>query len=203
MVTIAPEPTDSHTDATLAAENQRLRDCLQHIYDDHARQTATWQHRSLTKSAGDWHNGYVTACATHAIQAKKALNPEAAEEDERMLRLGAEGTDADWYRATGHCGGCGVVASNCGCEGKCGCFKQHGPRKEPYLSPAQRAERAEAQRDQFAAWLRDLTEAEWDNPCRLDHNGDCQEHGQFGGACSIPLIAAALEPEPTLDFGVA
>lgn len=182
-----------------AAEIERLRAALEEISADHARQTATWQHRNFpTESASRWHDGYVTACATHAIKAKAALDPEAAEEDECMWRLGAEGTDADWFKATGHCGSCGDVGSNCGCDGKCGCFSLHGPRKEPYRSPAELLTEAEAQRDQYAAWLREVTEVEWSNDCRLDHNGDCQMHGYFDGPCPIPLIAAALEPQPML-----
>jgi hypothetical protein len=198
MVTISPEPTDSTTNATLVEENKRLRETLERIQADHVRQTETWQHKGPTELADRWHDGYVTACASHSIWAREALDPEAAAEDERSMRLAATGSDADWYRATGHCGACGDVATNCGCDGKCGCFRLHGPRKEPYRSPQELLAEAVAERDRYAAWLREVTEAEWSTPCRLDHNGDCQEHGYFGGPCPIPSIAATLEPQPEL-----
>lgn len=131
-------------------ERDRLRACLQDIHTDHARQTATWQHSQPTKQAQHWHDGYVTACATHAIRAKEALDPEGAAEDERMIELAARGTDAEYYAATGHCGSCGTVATNCECDGKCGCFRLHGPRKEPYMSPAEKVARVQALAEEWA-----------------------------------------------------
>jgi hypothetical protein len=41
--------------------------------------------------------------------------------------LAIDGTDADWFRETGHCGGCGngPDAGVCHCAGRCGCADLH------------------------------------------------------------------------------
>jgi hypothetical protein len=135
----------------MTPEIARLRAALQDIRDDHQRQTETWHHKGGRTELGQrWHDGYVTACASHAIKAKAALDPEAAAEDERMMRLGSTGTDAEWYEATGHCGSCGDVGTNCGCDGQCGCFRLHGPRKEPYRSPSEKVAAVKALADEWS-----------------------------------------------------
>lgn len=52
-----------------------------------------------------------------------------------------------------------------------------------------------AERVQLREWLREVTHAEWREPCRLDHNGDCQSHGYYDEPCPIPAIAAYFESQ--------
>lgn len=138
-------------ESIIAARVDRLESALRDIAADHKRQTDTWHHRGgRTDSAQRWHDGYVTACASHSIKARAALDPDAAAEDEQSMRLAAEGTDAEWYEETGHCGSCGDVGTNCGCDGKCGCFRLHGPRKEPYRSPGEKIAAVKALADFYA-----------------------------------------------------
>lgn len=54
----------------------------------------------------------------------------------------------------------------------------------------------EAERDKLRDWLREVTEAEWSEPCRLDHHGGCQSHGYLDGPCPIPAIAEHLSAHP-------
>lgn len=127
------------------AERDRMAEGLRTIAAEHEKQTAYWHHRDHpSESASRWHDGYISACASHAIAAKKYLDPEGAADDDRRWRIGANGSDVEWYRETGHCGHCGVVAAGCECAGECGCSDAHGPRKEAWVSPLERAEIAEA-----------------------------------------------------------
>jgi hypothetical protein len=43
----------------------------------------------------------------------------------------------------------------------------------------------------FRKLLVDLVESE-DAPCVFDHDGNCQEHGHFGGPCPIPRAREML-----------
>lgn len=38
-------------------------------------------------------------------------------------------------------------------------------------------------------------------PCRLDHNGDCQEHGWSGGECWVARVRVVLASPVTPDGG--
>jgi hypothetical protein len=125
-------------------EVERLRAGLQFIADDHARNRWHPDTTYPTELSREWHNGYITCAAHHAIEAKKYLDPEGAAEDDAMWRLGHQGTDAEWWQKTGHCGHCGLIGSSCDCEGECECASLHGRRLPDWKPPSQRAEEAEA-----------------------------------------------------------
>jgi hypothetical protein len=120
--------------AALEGQNARLTAALQKIRDEHGRNP--WNPDTVfpTEAAKNWHDGHISTLASHSLIAFEALDPEGWAEHEKDMEA-ATGDDGDWYRRTGNCGACAVVASACECEGKCGCWELHGPPLEPYKPP--------------------------------------------------------------------
>lgn len=119
----------------LEAQNARLTAALQRIRAEHGRNPWHPDRTFPTEAAKNWHDGHISTLASHSLIAFEALDPEGWAEHEATMEA-ASGSDADWYQATGNCGLCAVVASACECDGKCGCWKLHGPPLDPYKPPA-------------------------------------------------------------------
>lgn len=113
-------------------EVERLRTALEKIAATHDQNRWHPNTNHPTEASRHWHDGYISCAASHALIANAALNPEQAAEDDRVMRIGAQGTDSEWFEATGHCGRCAIVASSCECDGECGCWEEHGPPLKPW-----------------------------------------------------------------------
>ena len=115
------------------------REALQSIRD-RARQADYRPNREWANEyQRGWHDGHVTAFSSASIIAGKALDPEGAAEVDRIHALAARGSDLDWYRETGYCGGCATISDCCQCDGSCGCWPAHGAPERPWESPSDRA----------------------------------------------------------------
>lgn len=113
----------------------RYRECLEELEAWHGQNPWRPDRQWPTEAAKHWHDGHITALASVAIRCRKALDPDHAAAIDETWRIGCQGSDAEWYHHTGHCGGCGLVADCCECDGECGCWNVHGPPPEPYESP--------------------------------------------------------------------
>lgn len=110
-----------------------MRAALQRIIDDCvSRGDAYRNDRNQTDYGKAWGDGYGTALAHCSLIARKALDPEASEEADRMMSESGWLNDQEWFRKTGNCGHCGVVASHCICSDDDPC--QCGPH-EPSAWP--------------------------------------------------------------------
>lgn len=119
-----------------AGELLTVVETLQKIHDEHGRNRWHPDTTFPTEFAKNWHDGYISALAHFAIMTQPIVDPEGFAKTEHLTQVAAQGSDEDWWRATGNCGRCAVVASACECEGECGCWEAHGPPLEPYKRPA-------------------------------------------------------------------
>lgn len=119
----------------LEQETARLREALQRVREEHGRNRWHPDTSFPTDAAKEWHNGYICAAAHFSLIASGALDPEGLAEQEHLNEIAAHGSDVDWYKATGHCGRCSLVASCCECMGECDCWSAHGVPLEPYTPP--------------------------------------------------------------------
>lgn len=143
--------------AALTTERDRYQAVLQQILDEQNANQYRPDRDFPTEQAKHWHDGYVTYQARIALLARRALDPAGAAAADRLEEAAAVGSDADWYQATGHCGTCARVGDACSCDGKCGCWADHGPPKAPYVPDHELVKIRTAERDALTEALAALT----------------------------------------------
>ena len=131
------------------SREDEYRALLEELAQIHAKNE--WNPKTVfpTEASRNWHDGYISLAAHVSIRVREVLDPAGSAAVDEHMRLAAEGSDTDWWKATGHCGRCSLIASACECMGQCECWTAHGAPLEPYTPPA-------ALRTRLAAALREL-----------------------------------------------